>query len=118
MAKYKKCPRCELNYILAEEDYCEICKQEMRGVIFKEPTEEEEEEDLGLCPRCHKNYVSDGEKYCENCMLEYERSSSLSDIDEETEVTDTDDESDGWELSLEGLQDEEFFFKFFEFVLR
>ena len=29
MGKYKKCPRCELNYILETEDYCPICKAEM-----------------------------------------------------------------------------------------
>ena len=26
---YKKCPRCELNYIKDEEEYCEVCKQEL-----------------------------------------------------------------------------------------
>lgn len=28
--KYKKCPRCELNYILEDEDYCPVCKAEMK----------------------------------------------------------------------------------------
>ena len=26
-----KCPRCELNYIREEEQYCPVCKREMRG---------------------------------------------------------------------------------------
>ena len=27
MAKFKKCPRCDLNYIPIDEDYCSICKE-------------------------------------------------------------------------------------------
>lgn len=26
---YKKCPRCGLNYIKDDQDYCNICKKEM-----------------------------------------------------------------------------------------
>ena len=31
MAKYKKCPRCELNYIEEDKDYCDVCLAEMQG---------------------------------------------------------------------------------------
>ena len=27
--KYKICPRCELNYIIEEENYCNVCKAEL-----------------------------------------------------------------------------------------
>lgn len=27
----KKCPRCELNYIYEDEEYCEICQEELRN---------------------------------------------------------------------------------------
>ena len=30
MAKYVKCPRCDLNYILEGEDYCDVCKAELK----------------------------------------------------------------------------------------
>ena len=30
VGKYKKCPRCELNYILSEEDLCPVCKAELK----------------------------------------------------------------------------------------
>jgi hypothetical protein len=70
MAKFKKCPRCELNYIRIEEEYCALCKEELKGVVVTEPEEDEEDEDL--CPRCKVNYVSDGEKYCEQCLKEIE----------------------------------------------
>ena len=39
MPKYKKCPRCEINYILDAEEYCEICKQELRGARLEESLE-------------------------------------------------------------------------------
>ena len=31
MVKYKKCPRCELNYIEEDKDYCDVCLAEMQG---------------------------------------------------------------------------------------
>ena len=43
MPKYKKCPRCEINYILEDEDYCEICKEELRGISHNEEFKDEEE---------------------------------------------------------------------------
>ena len=36
-----KCPRCELNYIREEEQYCPVCKREMRG----EEQDEEQSDD-------------------------------------------------------------------------
>lgn len=63
MPRYKKCPRCELNYILEEEDYCEVCKAELKGIN----TEIEDEEDI-LCPKCKQNYVEAGEKFCAACL--------------------------------------------------
>ena len=49
MPQYKLCPRCLLNYIPENEEYCEVCKEELRGVRF-----EEDEDDLytKTCPRC------------------------------------------------------------------
>ena len=28
-----KCPRCELNYIQEDEQYCPVCKREMKGEV-------------------------------------------------------------------------------------
>ena len=116
MAKYKKCPRCEINYILENEDYCEICKQELKGARLSADVEsdDEDEEDADLCPVCRKNYLNDGEKVCSACARtdEYDNSSLTDDIDEEEpDVPDEDIDSsdeDDWELSLEEMQDEEF----------
>lgn len=62
MGKYKKCPRCELNYIREEDDYCEVCKLEMAGEYLID-----DEEEL-LCPKCKANYIEPGEKLCAYCM--------------------------------------------------
>lgn len=32
---YKKCPRCETNYILENDDYCDICKAETKIISNK-----------------------------------------------------------------------------------
>ena len=117
MAKYKKCPRCELNYIPIEKEYCALCEQELKGHLMVENDEEDEEE--GLCPRCRTNYLNEGEKYCEQCQaeMEAEKEKSLHDDfwEDEAEETVGDDDmfiddmlDDGEIASLGALEDEEF----------
>ena len=44
MAKYVKCPRCELNFMLEGEEYCDVCKAELKkGPQLVFAVEEEEE---------------------------------------------------------------------------
>ena len=117
MAKYKKCPRCELNYIPIEKEYCALCEQELKGHLIVETDEEDEEE--GLCPRCRTNYLNDGEKYCEQCQAEIdaekEKSAHADFWEEEADDTVGDDDmfiddmlDDGDIASLGALEDEEF----------
>ena len=59
MAKYKKCPRCELNYIHKDQEYCDVCKAELKKgpqLIFA-VDEDDETETMVLCPICHHNYI-------------------------------------------------------------
>ncbi len=126
--KYKKCPRCEINYIPVDDDYCEICKKELKGqLVFDIIDEEEIDYDAeGICPRCKTNYVADGEKYCHQCLVELESNNKrISDLDEPDEWAklDTDDETldlgedleeieeigidEETELSLENLAEQE-----------
>ena len=71
--KYVKCPRCELNYILSHQDYCEVCKQEMKAG-YQDEVELDEvllEEEGSLCPICKLNYISDESKgMCDSCYEE------------------------------------------------
>lgn len=70
--QYIKCPRCELNYILKKDKYCDVCKSEMRAGILEESDLDdfELEEGLELCPICKVNYISEGERMCSTCMEE------------------------------------------------
>lgn len=115
MAKFKKCPRCELNYIPVEEEYCALCKEELKGLVFTDTEDDDEEE--GLCPRCKTNYLNEGEKYCEQCQKEIEaekEKSAHADYWEEEEMEVTEDDTEDFILddadiaSLGELADEEF----------
>lgn len=114
MAKYKKCPRCDINYITEEKEYCDICLAEMRGqVVFEDPEEEEEESEL--CPKCRINYLNEGEKLCESCAAEMEKRKGPiekefewePDAEEEEIEVDEDDIIIPDEVSLESLAEEE-----------
>ena len=59
--KYKKCPRCEINYVKVEEEYCSVCQAELDGKSNCEET------DMDLCPYCFKEYVSFDQLMCDKC---------------------------------------------------
>ena len=79
--RYIKCPRCELNYILSNQDYCEVCKQEMKaGYQDEEEIDELMMEEGSICPICKVNYITDESKgMCDSC---YEENSTISDNDD------------------------------------
>lgn len=87
---YIRCPRCELNYILKKDKYCEVCKQELK--ISKVAPEEETEEVAELCPICKVNYLQDDEVMCASCAKEKTMEEGL--------YTDNDHDSD-WEEFIE-----------------
>lgn len=81
-AKYKKCPRCELNYILVEEELCPVCKAELKL------TPSESEDDLELCTFCGKNFITVDQVMCDECS----KKRSLDDVVDE--VIDNEEGSD------------------------
>lgn len=102
MAKYKRCPRCELNWIPEEEEYCDVCKAELKigGASLLEDEEEE------LCPVCHVNYLEPGEKICSYCA---QKNPDNTDDDEHVyNIDDTDrSEEDLEKVSFDELAEEE-----------
>lgn len=66
---YIRCPRCELNYILKKDKFCNVCKQEMKalGTLGAE-----ENLDMELCPICKVNYINPDEGICFSCAKERE----------------------------------------------
>ena len=70
-----KCPKCELNYIREGEDYCEVCKREMkRAQARSRQTEEENEDDeVILCSECGEAPAVRGGDLCISCFKEKKR---------------------------------------------
>ena len=66
---YIRCPRCELNYILKKDKYCNVCKAEMKAVGNMGT---DEDMDLELCPICKTNYINADEDICPACAKERE----------------------------------------------
>lgn len=98
-----KCPRCELNYIREEEQYCSVCKREMKGEVHEDPFE--------LCSICNENPVMPGKDVCPICYKEMKQQQGLHvDTVEEVEAPDVsldmDDVSDMQEIELETMPDD------------
>ncbi len=102
MPKYIICPRCELNFIDAdEEEFCEVCIKEMSGEkTFTDDFDAEENiEETELCPICGENYMALGEKMCEECKKK-------SDYEEEHVEEDEDKEDASWRSYLDDEEEE------------
>ena len=90
---YIRCPRCELNYIKKSDQYCDVCKRELKLI--------ESDDDIGdleLCSICKINFVQNGEEVCDSCKHEFGINNS-DDMDEEINnwhkyISDDDDEDD------------------------
>lgn len=64
--KLRKCPRCDLNYILNDTDeYCKVCMREVRG--------EETKEEIELCTACNEAPALPGKDVCLFCLKEMGR---------------------------------------------
>lgn len=75
---YKRCPRCELNYIKKGEDYCSVCINEMNSRSDGLNCDL----DLELCPVCKSNYITEDEIMCASCAAEKEaEGADIDDID-------------------------------------
>ncbi len=114
MAKYAKCPRCELNYIdVLKQQYCDVCLKEMKGLTDEDPLFQDEEEETELCPICGENMMRAGEKMCEECKqrtaYEEEPEESIDMENDEEWRNYLDDEStegDAIDIGEEDLSDE------------
>lgn len=115
MAKFIKCPRCDLNYILEGEDLCEICKKELEGINLGDIDEVDEELD-DLCPICRTNFLEENESICPDCQEKQQaeedrKKKALAEDFEEDEWDEEQEEDDedlsDIDLSFETLKEEE-----------
>ena len=98
-----KCPRCELNYIREEEQYCSVCKREMKGEVHEDPFE--------MCSICNENPVMPGKDVCMVCYKEMTQQQGLHDdtMDEQEPADvsiDMEDVSDMEEIELDSLPED------------
>ena len=115
MPKYVKCPRCDLNYMKEEEEYCDVCKAELKKgpqLIFAIDDIDDEVETWEICPICHHNRLKPGETMCSRCAEEKDYQDSREDPDDESwkEYLDADDDEEEESeemLSLNKLAEEE-----------
>jgi len=63
---YKKCPRCNLNYIKDVDALCMVCMEDL-GKTTRLSTDDEE---YDICPECGENVIKSGEEMCNQCLLE------------------------------------------------
>lgn len=105
--QYIKCPRCELNYILKKDKYCDVCKSEMRAGILEESDLDDFdlEEGLELCPICKVNYISEGERMCSTCLEE--QTDVKDDEPDWRGFVDKADESDDEDLDLLPVEEDD-----------
>ena len=107
MAKYKKCPRCELNYIEEDKEYCDVCLAEMQGgkLKFADLDDDEDLEKTELCPVCGENYMHPGEKMCDECKKnsEYEEEDDIDPEKDEAWRDYLDEDTDDLVLEDDGI---------------
>ncbi len=71
----KKCPKCELNYIREDEQYCNVC---LRSMKKRKGTAEPEEE--RICSECGEAPAVKGHDLCEACLREQKRQEELENV--------------------------------------
>ena len=104
------CPRCELNYIKKADQYCNVCKKEMKLI----EASEDDIGDLELCPICKLNFVQSDEEVCESCrqelgisMDEDAEDREISDWHRYIDDDDDDDDDDEEEISNQEYDEED-----------
>ncbi len=87
MVRYIKCPRCELNYINAEEqEYCDICLKELKGIpVDLDIIEDEDDLLTERCPICGENMMMSGDEMCEECRKKADYDDEEPDLDQDDE---------------------------------
>ncbi len=74
----RKCPRCELNYILEGGPYCTVCTREMKGDSAGESLYE-------ICSVCNENPCLPGKDMCLFCLKEMEKAAEAMTMEESFE---------------------------------
>lgn len=92
-----KCPKCELNYIRDGEEYCEVCRREMKRAQARgRRSDDETDDEVAMCSECGESPAVRGSDLCAACLreqkrqVELENASEAGDRDEEFSADDED----------------------------
>ncbi len=107
MPKYVKCPRCDLNWMLEDQELCDVCKAELKlagGITLLE-----DDDDDNICPYCGVNYLEPGEKLCAECKSKKQAKRLIEDDDHHSHAKDPGEENldDGISVSFSDVESEE-----------
>ncbi|MBR6006782.1 MAG: hypothetical protein IK064_04065 [Clostridia bacterium] len=69
---YKKCPKCELNYIRDDQQFCDICSRKYKSF------DEEEQTEVVMCSECGEHPAMKGKDLCAACYKESIRQENYS----------------------------------------
>ncbi|MBQ2110669.1 MAG: hypothetical protein II191_02860 [Clostridia bacterium] len=67
---YRKCPKCELNYIRDDQQLCDICSRKYKSF------DEDETQEVIMCSECGENPAMKGKDLCAECYKESLRQES------------------------------------------
>ena len=95
--KYKKCPKCELNYILEDEDLCPVCKKAAKLAA----NEDEIDETDNMCAVCGIRPAVIGGELCSFCINEQIKGEPRKSVDVSGDYSD--DDVDSQEPSMEEI---------------
>lgn len=76
---YKKCPRCELNYILDTEKMCTVCQKDVSG-------EKEADDMIEMCSECGENPAMPGQELCSECYKALQRRNAVNSTDDSSSI--------------------------------
>ena len=69
--EYVKCPRCDMNYMQKSQNYCDVCRAELKlDASLPYLYDDEDEEFLEPCPVCKVNFIGYEEDMCQQCRDE------------------------------------------------
>lgn len=96
----RKCPKCELNYIKGDAEYCDVCMREIKRLARKQRLDDEETDEIIMCTECGEAPAVRGSELCAECLREQKRQAELEN------ATQLDTELDEVLATTEGEEDD------------
>lgn len=79
-----KCPKCELNYVRDGEEYCEVCRRELKRTQARgrRADDDADDDEIVMCSECGEEPAVRGGDLCPSCLKEKKRQVELENASE------------------------------------